>query len=266
MVRCPGLEPDLDVGAALLADELAVEGLRRAGRVDVVDPVVRALVGDPGRLERVGMDLAVRVPEPGLEQRLAHGPGHRLVDAGTRTDRLLAVVEAGRRVVVPGEEHGIPLGDQIPHLFERDLERRQPDPFLGGEDLAQRDAVVEQARPVVDVVEVDVEEHDDLAGAHLDERVPALGSRRLVDRIPRQDLQAGVVVLVAGVLGDLGQAVVRLQDADDVGVDVADHRVGRAIAAVLDVVDEDVEGNRLAGRRGPGRRRIGRRRMLRVDV
>ena len=69
-----------------------------------------------------------------------------------------------------------------------------------------------------------------------------------MDRVLRQQLEAEVVVRVAGPLGDLREAVVGLEHADDVGVDVLDHRVRRLVPAVLDVVGEDAEVHRLAGR------------------
>ena len=114
----------------------------------------------------------------------------------------------------------------------------------------------EGARAPLDVVEMDVEERDHVAGLDLEQRVEAVAARRLEDRVLREQLQRGVVVGITGPLGDLGQALVRLEHADHVGVEAADHPVGLRPAAVLDVVDEHVEVHRLALRRRGRRGRL----------
>ena len=118
----------------------------------------------------------------------------------------------------PVKNTGYPCADQLVHEPERHVQGRGADLVLGREHLLDRGSVAEQLRPVLHVVEMDVEERDDLTRPDLDQRVPTLGTRRFVDRVLREELQAHVVVRVPGVRGDLGQAVVRLEHADDVRV------------------------------------------------
>ena len=86
VVGRPRLVLAVDVRSADLADQLA--GLRdgRAAGVQVVDPVAEATlvevgvaVGEAGVLDRVGVDLAERVAQPDVEQRLADRPRDGLV-------------------------------------------------------------------------------------------------------------------------------------------------------------------------------------------
>ena len=102
VVGGPGRFLDVDVLAAGLADELAVERLRRPRGVDVVDPLAGALLGDPGHRDGVVVDLAVAVAEAVVEERLADWPRDRLGDLLAGADRFGRVVEAGRLVEVTG--------------------------------------------------------------------------------------------------------------------------------------------------------------------
>src|ERR687898_1894639 len=149
MVRRPRIETIVDAFAALLADQSAVERLARPGGIEEVDSVLRAEMTDRRVFERIRVDLPIRVPETGLGDRDADGPGHRFVDPFARTDRLGAVVEVRRLVVVAGEEHRVALRDELLHLREGNVERRGPYLVLGCEDLLQRRAVAQKPGPVL---------------------------------------------------------------------------------------------------------------------
>ena len=185
---------------------------------------------------------------PDAQQRLADRPRDDLVDALVQPDGLLGVVEARGLVEVAGEEDRVPLAEQRPDVRGEHLDRAGAYLVLGGQHLGDRLPVEEQPWPVPHVVEVGVEHRHDVARLHLDQGVQAVGAGRLVDGVLREQLQAEVVVGVPRLLGDLGQPVVRLEDAHDVGVDVLDHRVGVLVPAVLDVVGEDAEVHLVAGR------------------
>ena len=92
----PRVDGDVDLRPALLTDDLDVGRRGRAGRVDDVDAVLRfAGIGvavderpagpprQPLILDRIGMQLAVRVAETCRLDRLADGPGHGIQDMGT---------------------------------------------------------------------------------------------------------------------------------------------------------------------------------------
>ena len=108
--------------------------------------------------------------------------------------------------------------------------------------------------PSLDVVEVGVDHRQGLAWPDLDEGVEAVGPGRLEDRVLRQDLQADVVVGVAGRLRDLGEPVVGLQDAHHVGVQVGHHGIGGLAAAVLHVEDQQRQRDGFGCRSRGGRR------------
>ena len=243
------------VRSADLADELAGPGDGRPAGVQVVDAVaatagleVGVVVGVAGVLDGVGVDLAERVAHPDAQQRFADRPRDDLVHALVQPDGLLGVVEARGLVEVAGQEDRVPLAEQRPDVRGEHLDRAGAYLVLGGQHLVDRLPVEEQPRPVPHVVEVGVEHRHDVARLHLDERVQTIGAGRLVDGVLREQLEAEVVVGVPRPLGDLREAVVGLEDADDIGTDVLDHRVGVLVPAVLDVVGEDAELHLVAGR------------------
>ena len=259
MVRRPRLEPHVHVRSIGIADQLAVERLRRSAGVHVIDPLPGP-VREPGLLERIRVLVAVAVSEPEVEQLLAHRPRHRLVDPLMSADRLLRVVEARGLVEIAGEEDRVPLVEQPAHRLDRPLQRRRPDLVFGLDHRRHGVAVAKRPRAPIDVIQMLVEERDHVTRSHLDQPVEPVSAGGLVDRVLREQLQRHVVVRVARVARDLREPVVGLEHADDVGVHLPHHAVGVRPAPVLDVVDEQVELNRLSGRtRGRSGRRLGLR-------
>ena len=152
------------------------------------------------------------------EQVVADGPPDRLVDAGSGPDRVGAVVERRRLVEVARDEHRVSLSEEAFDRRDHDLHRRRPHLVLRREDVGDRHALRQQPGTVGHVVEVRVDDRHDVAGLDLDQCVESVGVRGLEDRVLRQQLEADVVVRVAGVARDHGQPVVRLEDPDDVGI------------------------------------------------
>lgn len=128
----------VDVGAAVLAEDLARLGLGTTRDEHPVDAVVHlslVLLGpsgcprEAGSVDRIGVRLAVGVAEPGLGGEVADRPGVRETHDVTGVGDRLRPVEVGRRVEVTDEEHGHPRGHD---LFEG------PQPLLAGTGVLPR--------------------------------------------------------------------------------------------------------------------------------
>src|SRR5919204_3518529 len=107
MVGGPRRVLDRYVPSTALSDDLAVEGLRRPARIDVIDSLPGWPVGDPGVASGIGMDLPIRVPQPDAEKRLAHRPRNGAVDSLVHPGGPARVVETRRLVQIAGQEQRI---------------------------------------------------------------------------------------------------------------------------------------------------------------
>jgi hypothetical protein len=185
----------------------------------------------------VRMQLAVGVAQACADQGFADRPRHRPRAAVLGRGRGRPVQVRGL-VEVPGEQQRPASLEQGGRRRQQLLDRGGPDLVLGGEDLVHGYPASESVGSVLDVVEVRVDHGHRLTRPDLDERVEPLSLRGLEDWVLGQDLEPDVVVGVPGPLGDLGEPVVGLQHADDIGIEVGHHGVGRRAAAVLHVEDQ----------------------------
>ena len=180
------------------------------------------------------------------------GHGTTSVTPRDGPDGLGGVVEAGRLVEVAGQQHRVALVEPVrPSAGSWISSEEARTSFSEATTSSTGTPRASELGTVGDVVEMGVEDATAYPRLDLDEGVEAVGPGRLEDRELREQLQAHVVVGVAGPSGDCGEPVVGLQHPDDVGVERGDDLVGRGFAAVLDVVDEHIELHGCPGRRRP---------------